>query len=157
MNIKYNLRKAEEKDLMDVFNLSNDPIARQNSINTSIIDIKDHIDWFTNKLCNNNSCFYIIEDNNNQFMGFVRFDKTQECLISINLLPNIRGKGIGSEIIESASLKFIHENKEPKIFAIIKHSNIASLKSFIKAGYKEIDKITINDNICYKMKYEKFV
>lgn len=154
MNIEYNFRKAEEKDLMDVFHLSNDPLTRQNSLNTNLININDHTDWFKNKIHSNNSCFYMVEDNNNEIIGFVRFDKTPECLISINLSPNARGKGLGSRIIESASLKFLQDNQESKIFAIIKHSNIASLKSFIKAGYKEIDKIIINDNICYKMVYE---
>jgi L-amino acid N-acyltransferase YncA len=63
-----------------------------------------------------------------------------DCVIkaSVMLNPVFLGKGIGSKVIKLGIKKFIMEKKPGmQIIAEIKKDNVASIKAFEKAGFKE--------------------
>lgn len=51
---KISLHKAKLEDMMDVFNLANDPEVRKNSFSQKQINLEDHKIWFSKKICDQN-------------------------------------------------------------------------------------------------------
>lgn len=77
-------------------------------------------------------------------VGALRFDPVDTsqkvaCEISIIVSPEHRGKGIASEILIDID-PFLKRQGIEVIYARIKSHNIASIKAFKKAGYKEVSK-----------------
>lgn len=146
------IRLAEPRDMKNIFDLSNDPTVRANSIHTEQIKWEDHVKWYQKALSNQLLKFYIIEDSNHNFIGQIRFAKEDEGWItSISIRQEFRGKGIAA----SALIKALQMLKQYPVFAEIKENNLASAKSFTKAGFSLYSEKNIN-NIKYKVfKYEK--
>ena len=142
---KLNIRNASLLDLENVYNLSNNQEVRANSKDTKRIEWDEHVKWFSNRINLEKEPFYIIEDEKHNFIGQVRLDKKEEPIISISLVEKIRGQGIGSKIIKLCSEK----SRYDEIFAYVKKSNISSIKSFSKAGYKLVSE----SQYFYKFKY----
>lgn len=124
-------RYANINDIKKVFLLSNDDTVRQNSINQQKIKWENHVAWFNDRIKNTNEPFYIIETSECEFIGQVRFEKKEEVIISISIMPDFRGKGLASEIIKFCTKK----SKLNNILAYIKEENLPSQRSFLKAGY----------------------
>lgn len=131
----FNTRLARFDDIKNVFELSNDKDVRKNSLNKEYIKWENHVIWFKDRLLNPLP-FYIIEDNRQNFIAQVRFEKENgNVFISLSILKSCRGKGLGTKIIKECTKK----SNFKKVYALIKSSNIQSQKAFIKAGYiKEI-------------------
>lgn len=146
---KLNIRFANISDMKNVFDLSNDDTVRANSIHTEKIEWGNHVKWFQSRINIKDSPFYIIEDENRHFIGQVRFDKTEEPIISISIVKEYRGKGLAADIIRMCS-KF---SKYNKIYAYVKKENNPSFRSFIKAGYEVI----AQEEEYYKLQYNKGV
>jgi UDP-2,4-diacetamido-2,4,6-trideoxy-beta-L-altropyranose hydrolase len=146
---------AKESDMMDIFELANDPLVRQNSFNQSEIEIEGHKKWFLNGLENQNCYFYIIRENLD-LIGSVRFDLAEKnhFIIGIQISKNYRGKGLASKIIIDTSLKLLEARKDAEIIAHIKENNEGSLRAFLKAGYKIISNSQKNNFKFYILKYE---
>lgn len=156
MSCVFKLELAQESDLIDVFNLSNDPVVRQNSLSQKLISLENHIDWFKNMIISEKNIFYVVKDNMDNFIGQVRFDKNLDqnlYTISISLAQDYRGKGLGTKIIKKASKELSQEKSSAKIYAFVKNSNHSSIKSFIKAGYRIVDTQNINNNLCVRLVY----
>lgn len=149
MHEKINIRFACDKDIKNVFELSNEDYVRANSLNLEKIDWEHHVNWFQERIKKTNEPFYIIEDEKNNFIGQVRIDKKEEVIISISIRENFRGKGLAKKIIKNCSDLSNFET----ITAYVKESNLPSLKSFLKAGYKNLG----IENGYYKLIYSKKV
>ena len=126
----YIIKNAAIKDMKEIFELSNDELVRQNSINQEKILWNNHIKWFHKRITLNNP-FYVIRALNDKLIGQVRIDKKDEAVISISITHEFRGKNLAAKIIKDCSVK---SNLSP-IYAYIKPDNIASQRAFKKAGY----------------------
>ena len=60
-----------------VFNLSNDPVVRENSFNTAPILYENHVKWYNKVINDSNILFYLIYDDDH-FVGQLRFSRTCE-------------------------------------------------------------------------------
>lgn len=138
------VRLANITDRQNVFDLSNDDMVRQNSINKNKILWENHVKWFDERIKNVEEPFFIVENEKNDFVAQVRFDKKEYNLISISISSKYRGKGLASYIIRVCSEK---SGLSP-VVAYVKQENVSSLKAFKKAGYNEVDK-TLIDNQTY--------
>jgi len=69
----------------------------------------------------------------------VRFDRLNPIFaeISVNLAPDKRGKGFGAKLITLGGEAYCSENGRQIILARIKKDNLASQRSFLKAGFLE--------------------
>lgn len=131
------LRKATFNDWKDLLDWRNDPIAKKNSFNRSLISEKTHKEWLTRSLELNTRSIFILEDENSSPVGMIRSDNIQDniFLLSWNISPRHRGKGYGSLILHS----FL-QNRNGIFVAEIKPTNIASIKIAEKNGFiKEND------------------
>ncbi len=151
----YQIKLARESDMMDVFELANDPLVRKNSFHQNQIKIEDHKKWFSAGLKNKNCYFYIIRSDVD-FIASVRFDLVEEnqFLIGIQIAEKFRGRGLASRIIIDTTAKLFAEKKPKKIIAHIKTDNVGSLKSFLKSGYKITDKSQKNNSEFYILENE---
>jgi len=75
----------------------------------------------------------------NKKIGAIRFEANDFVIkTSLMLNPDFLGKGFGSKVIKIGVEEFI-KDKNPKesLIAEIREGNIASIKAFQKAGYRE--------------------
>lgn len=151
----YAIKPAQESDMMDVFELANDPLVRQNSFNQNKIEIEGHKKWFSSVLKNENCYFFIIREDSD-LIGSVKFDleKENQFIIGIQIAEKYRGKGLASNIISDAGAKLLETRKGAKIIAHIKENNAGSLKAFIKSGYEIVGKSQNNNAEFYILEYE---
>ena len=135
--MEFILRKANKEDMKDVFNLSNEEIVRQNSINKEQIKWENHVKWFNDKLADENHLFFVISNDENDFLGQVRFEiKDDGTIISVSVSEKIRGKGLSSKIVEIACENAFRERRDIcKILAYISPKNLPSIKCFERSAF----------------------
>ena len=132
------VRRADELDSKDIFDWRNDALTRRMSHSTDLVEWDAHMRWFAASLSNPNRLLIICEDeNSNAKVAVVRFDiKSVRALISINLSPNMRGKGKAKQCLKDSIALF--QTICPKVRFIdaeIKPINTASQHSFIGVGF----------------------
>lgn len=149
-------RKANINDTQLLFDWANDPLARANSYNTGPILYEEHVKWFHEKLSDPSCWFYIfMEPDSDKPIGQVRIErKGNENVISVSLDKEARGQSYGSEILKMACRDFLEEKPGDLIFAYIKKDNLASLKSFSKAGFKQVKTLFVKGTESYLMEYK---
>lgn len=131
-------RDVSFKDMQLIFKWANDPLVRQNSFNQNKIGLEEHKAWLKSKLADPN-CLFLIGNVNNMPIGEVRIDvEDAKAVISFMIAEEHRGKGYGSQLIKGIveSCRTIYPNIKYFI-GNVKKSNIASQKSFLKAGFSE--------------------
>lgn len=146
------LREAKLTDVDLIFEWSNDQLVREQSFNSDIIVYEPHCDWFTHKLNDKNSLLYILESDNRP-ASFLRIDvKTDNATIGVLIAQQFRGKGLASVSISKGVADYFKFNSLP-ILASIKKQNIASIKSFEKAGFSYLRDAEINqiDSVVYQI------
>lgn len=148
------LRPAGPEDMNDVFELSNDPEVRRNSFNQESIRPEDHRGWFSNKLRDPN-CLFLIASANSHFIGQVRFDLTDDkAVISISIVKEYRGTGIGITVLQRALLYLRSEKSSVNLIAAyVKKENLPSGRFFKKAGFSFTKQITVKNQDAFKFSY----
>jgi len=134
--IEFTFRRAELRDINALYTLSNESFVRNNSIHQKDILFEDHVKWF-HKVLSDEKVVILIVEKDTSFGGQVKFELVeQDAIISLSLVASQRGRGAGSMVIEE-SVKHLIDNitRVEKIIAYIKHTNIASIKSFEKASF----------------------
>jgi RimJ/RimL family protein N-acetyltransferase len=132
------IQKIIKKDSLDIWLWRNDKKSIFFSKNKKKITLEAHNKWFRKNLKNKKIEFYIgsiVKKNEKKKVGIVRFDtKSKYALVSINLNPVMRGKGL-SYILLAAGIKKFLKLKKIKLIAEIKKNNFASIKCFLKNGF----------------------
>lgn len=152
------LRKAEMKDMFDIYELSNDLDVRKNSFSPDKIELENHRIWFLSKLKSEN-CFFLVAEIDNSFIGQVRFDiNDSEAIISISIMKQYRGLGLGKLITQRALKLFLLEN--PCILyvkAYVKKGNMHSARLFESTGFQFVKETTIKgqDALEYLYQFKK--
>lgn len=142
MNI--NVREAAITDSEDIFTWRNDDTTRKMSFTTDEVDWSGHSKWLESSLQNSNRVLYICEYSSYKgSIGIVRFDiDSDSAIVSINLNPSERGKGLSSICINKSIDKFVEDRSEvTKITAEIKESNRVSQYAFIKARFRFVEQV----------------
>ena len=133
------LRRAEEGDCRLVWDWANDPDARAVSFSSVPIPWENHVNWFRSRLADPRCIFYIAIDPEGAPVGQIRYEiDGNEAVVSISIDRQCRGKGFGNAIISLASQKLFEVSDVAVIHAYTKPENTASIRAFIKAGYKDV-------------------
>ena len=129
------IQKITKKDSLDIWLWRNDKKSIFFSKNKKKITLESHNKWFNKTLKDKKINFYIgflVKNNEKKKVGIVRFDiKNKYALVSINLNPVMRGKGL-SYILLATGIKKFKKFKEIKLIAQIKKKNLASISCFLK-------------------------
>ena len=133
----FKLRRAALRDSRAIFELSNSPAVRANSINTGKIDWAGHKRWFAGKLKNPGHLFLVAEAGG-KFAGQLRYEvEGEEALVSVSIPESFRGRGLAAPLLAAGRRKlFVVFPEVKKINAYIRHANKPSARAFEKAGYK---------------------
>ena len=133
-----NLTKAKITDINDIFEWRNHPDIRKNFFDSEVITWNDHEKWFNKKLKDQDTTIYVAYHIENK-IGSIRFEANESVIkTSVMLNPLFLGKGLGLQVIKMGIEKFIKEKKPSKsLIAEIKKNNVASIKTFQKAGFKK--------------------
>jgi RimJ/RimL family protein N-acetyltransferase len=139
------LRKPTIEDMEIYFSWANDPIVRNQSYNSSFIDLESHKKWFEYALNNESYFMCICQNSVGENIGQVRIqkqkDKNKEALIGISIDSSHRGKGYAKEVLILATDLFLKSNHGFLINAYIKEGNLSSKLAFENAGFHFIDTI----------------
>ena len=147
------IRKAKLTDVDLLFKWTNDELVRSQSFSSAVIPYADHCVWFQRKVEDKNSFFFIVEQDDNK-VGLIRFDMNNgTATIGVSIDKEFRGKGLGAEIINLGVQSYFKENDFP-ILASIKKVNMASVKSFEKAGFQYFKDELLGgvDSVVYQLK-----
>jgi RimJ/RimL family protein N-acetyltransferase len=137
------LRKPTIEDMEIYFSWANDPVVREQSYNSSVIDLQRHKQWFESVIKNEAYFMCICQNVEGENVGQVRIQKheNRESLIGISIDPNHRGKGYAKEILTLATDLFLKSNHGFLINAYIKEGNLSSKFAFENAGFNFIEMI----------------
>jgi spore coat polysaccharide biosynthesis predicted glycosyltransferase SpsG/RimJ/RimL family protein N-acetyltransferase len=151
----WTIRKVTENDRSSCLEWSNDPDVRVQSYNTSAIDEATHNEWFTRKLEDPYSWFYILESNNVPFAQ-IRFQVSDNtATLGYLISSSHRGKGHGAAVLASGIKEFIRDYGSPVVLiAFVKMTNIASSKSFEKFNFKKSIASEHPESYKYTLKHE---
>ncbi|MCL1491740.1 MAG: GNAT family N-acetyltransferase [Pseudanabaena sp. Salubria-1] len=135
------LRKVTQEDCELLWQWANDPIVRAASFRSDSILWEDHFEWFNKKLHSFNCYYFIAVNKLEEPVGQIRFDIDEElqALVSISIAAQYRGQGYGKLMLKMAINKLLQNISVISIRALIKPSNVSSIKLFESGGFKMID------------------
>jgi len=141
------IRNAQEEDSLDILNWRNDYDSYTMSLSNKKVDPKDHEKWFINSLKDPNRKIFIGIMEKIK-IGVCRFDydKNQNFSeVSINLNPDMRGKGLSYKLLNN-SIEIYKKHNSSTLKAIINKRNIASIKLFEKCNFI---KVNVNEKFLF--------
>lgn len=140
------LRPAEPGDMRRLFEWANDPDTRATSFNSAPIPWDDHVRWYNETLSIEERQLYIGEADARP-VSMIRFDRRRgaptTAIVNINVSPESRGKGFGKSTLRAAT-HVAAQLGIMRLFAEIRPTNAASVRTFESTGYKPCDE---NDRI----------
>ena len=138
-----NYRDALENDLEKIVEIYNSTVSsRMVTADTELVSIESRQKWYQDHSPDKRP-LWVIEDTGKKIIGWVSFqsfygrpayDATVE--ISIYLHPEQRGKGIGKEVLQYATLSAPHLGIKTLLGFIFSH-NEPSLKLFRHFGFED--------------------
>jgi RimJ/RimL family protein N-acetyltransferase len=139
---KVELRKATSEDAEQVFSWRNHQKTRKYFFDSKPLSWQTHVLWFNETLSRKDKCL-LIGEIDNQPIGVLRFDNVDSVAkISIYLVPELHGEGLGSCLLE-AGCNWVqhHYPGTKKIQAHVLTKNSKSLKMLNKKGFFEASRI----------------
>lgn len=133
------IRFAIREDCESIFEWRNDELSKEMSFNSDTPTLNEHLEWFYKSLLDENRNIYIGEIDGKK-IGICRFDLNENKLISevsINMNPEMRGRGLASNFLFKCVESYIMNN-EYELMAKIKPKNQLSSKIFKSVGFKLI-------------------
>ena len=129
-------RDARANDIELYFKWVNDPVVRQNSLNTDKIIFQDHIIWFTRKIEDPSVFMYLFLNEENEPVGQVIIERKKDWVsVGQSVAQEHRGKKYSTEMLSKATDDFLNKFPKDTIVSVVKASNIASLKMSINSGF----------------------
>ena len=150
--LNLSFRKANENDLMRVYDWSNDKVVRQNSYQSDAIKLEDHKNWFLKKISDKNVLFLIGMVNDNP-AGIVRYEiKDEYTVVGVLISKEYRGQKLASTFLRTSAIHYFEESTKP-VLAYIKVENAPSIKSFENADYVYFKEETVSGHksVVYKL------
>jgi UDP-2,4-diacetamido-2,4,6-trideoxy-beta-L-altropyranose hydrolase len=131
------LRQAEAQDAELLFTWANDPYVRAMAFSKAPIAWATHLAWFEQKYQDANTDIWICEQFG-QAVGQCRLNAVAPAIgeIHLNLNPACRGMGLAAAMISKACQASMARHHWHEIHAVVKLSNQASLRAFIRAGFQ---------------------
>lgn len=132
------LRPISEEDSDIIFQWRNDPWIRSlGSGNDRAVSREEHSLWFQRIRDNTHHLLFIVQTREGRPIGTVRFDRDNEqAIISIYLMKDHTGRGIGPRAIEDGCLRaFACWSSLQRVVARIRNNNEPSIKAFDRAGF----------------------
>jgi RimJ/RimL family protein N-acetyltransferase len=100
--------------------------------------LKEHINWFKTALESGRYSYYKGVTSKDEFIGFVRFERTELGIdVSICLSREYRGFGLSKVLVQEAINQFISAHGEQRYYTQIMIGNVASFRLFAELREQE--------------------
>lgn len=143
-NSGFSLREATSQDCFMFFEWANDEGVRRNSFNPQKIELENHIAWFNKKLSSDQSKLYVLLKHETP-VGQARLDKEGDYWnLDYSIDSKYRGNGLGNIIVKALIETYVRPLK-----AVVKKSNIASIKVFQNNGFQQEDGHLNQENVYF--------
>ena len=132
------VKPACEDDRDVIFTWLDDKLTREMSFTADLVEWDVHKKWFENTLKRDTRLLLMCVDTGiNEKICVVRFDlDMNQALVSINLAPSMRGKGLAKKCLNEAIIFLkAHTPKIDTLNAEIKSTNRASIAAFQGVGF----------------------
>lgn len=164
LSSKLSVRRATTEDCRMFFEWANDPVVRRNSVNPEPIEWHSHVSWFERRI-DSQDCYFFVAESHGSPAGQVRFDRHDEhYVINFSVASTFRGQGLSAPLLESCITALKHHleqrlNSQPiredipsRLHAIVKPTNIASVKTFQRLDFEQISSTSdeSNDYLVFK-------
>jgi UDP-2,4-diacetamido-2,4,6-trideoxy-beta-L-altropyranose hydrolase len=131
------LRRVTEGDADFLFRLRNDLSVVATTTSREPVAPDVHIAWLQ-RVLNDPGCDLLVVCDEQQPVGQIRLDQRADggVTVSVAVVHSVRGKGVGTAGLRLASDQF---GGERRLHAYIRAENLPSIRSFMKAGFREVD------------------
>jgi RimJ/RimL family protein N-acetyltransferase len=137
------LRRAEKADSHQLWEWANDPSVRAVSFSTQSISWQEHERWYAAQLEDPNSVLYLATAAGSPF-GVARYVlKGDRAEMSVSIDARMRGRGLGSTLIEEACSMLLGGTNVVGIDALVREDNQASRRAFLKARFVERGRVQV--------------
>ncbi|MCL4469620.1 MAG: GNAT family N-acetyltransferase [Sulfuricella sp.] len=132
------LRRATASDEGNIFEWRNAAETRRYAFNPDAVAWEEHVRWFKDTLARTDR-HLLIGELDSKPIGVLRYDVVNEVAeVSIYLVPGCGGRGLGTALLKEGNTWVArHLPQVTTLNARILQENVASRKSFAKAGYVE--------------------
>jgi RimJ/RimL family protein N-acetyltransferase len=135
------LRPAAPGDAEMIFRWRNDPFIVARSTSQKLVAWDEHRVWYNATLLRDDRLILIAEQEGVP-IGLARFDRVDaaSCVISVYLLEEFTGRGLGVETIWRSCDALFGEWDVEQIIACVRFDNREGRSGFLKAGFMEVVK-----------------
>lgn len=144
MNVRVQVREARPSDSDQYLVWANDPGVRENSFTPDPIEKTSHVEWFSNRIVDSDTCLLVVYNEEEQDVGQVRFEYDQVeqgWVIDFSIDSRFRGDGYGKAAMRESLYWLRQKHGSPQIvLAEILDINPASKRVFEVIGFKKIGK-----------------
>lgn len=133
------VRPAASDDSADLRRWRNDPVTVAMSVNSKTVEPDEHQEWFSAALNDPLQTLFIGVHEGTK-VGVCRFQQqagSGPAEVSINLDPELRGKGLAALFLQQAIDAFLSQ-QDVLLTATIKHSNVPSQRLFSRCGFRQV-------------------
>lgn len=132
------LRPVTPDDRELLWQWANDPLVRNASFSAEPISWETHVAWFSEKISSPHTEMFIAEDERGNAVGQIRFDHCPDgdWEVDVSVAGPMRGHGFASELIGHGVDLLRKDDRAVKVHALVKQSNLASVKAFERSGFK---------------------
>ena len=155
----FRFRKCDLGDGDLLLSWRNDPEIRAVSFDSDFIEPDAHYAWLRRCLASDRNVISIIEDAAGKPIGQYRLEfgeHFQDARLILGLIPSLRGMGIGTALIESASRMAMSTDRNLEVYANIKSTNVISQAAFRKAGFYPTSTLTVNGQVAVRFSMRRF-
>jgi UDP-2,4-diacetamido-2,4,6-trideoxy-beta-L-altropyranose hydrolase len=134
------LRPAVASDVNFLYELAHQPSVRTASFQTGPFSFTSHQKWFEQITCAPDERLFVaclVTSDVDQLIGQFRGTLgTEGITVSVSTCESVRGKGLGTRLIELGSREVSLEFPGVPLVAHIRNTNTKSQRAFARAGYR---------------------
>jgi len=144
------LRPAVAADVRPIWRLANDPTVRGHSFSPEPIPLDEHEAWFRQKLADPAARIWVLEYQG-LIVAVIRYDRTDvgAAEISFHVAPAFRRRGLGMWLLNETRRPAGDELGVGRVRAVVREENVASIRTFHKAGFTRADSRMVRGRPCH--------
>ena len=152
----FDFRRVCMDDARVLHDWRNDPETRAMSFDGGPISFEQHAHWMQEVTCAGREDVFMIEDQHRQAIGTWQLEFDSESRVadmSLLLVPGMRGRGLGTALIEKACRSVSRIRSVAEFTAHIRPKHPMAQAAFTNAGFEATGPVQINGELATRFHY----